>query len=77
MYPHKQTRILFLLVSGALTLIGGITEMYRAAKDLLAPAAPAMKEVSIPAEMHLVIGVVLVFVGGLLLYLGFRAKWKR
>lgn len=77
LHPHKQTRILFLLISGALTLIGGITEMCRAAKDLLAPAAPAMKGISIPAEMHLVIGVMLVFVGGLLLYLGFRAKWKR
>ena len=74
LHPDKQTRILFLLISGALTLIGGIAEMCRAAKDLL---APAMKGISIPAEMHLVIGVMLVFVGGLLLYLGFRAKWKR
>ncbi len=77
MHPHKQTRILFLLISGTLTLIGGIAEMYRAAKDMLAPAAPAMKGITIPVEMHLVIGVMLVFVGVLLLYLGFRAKWKR
>jgi DNA-binding transcriptional ArsR family regulator len=77
LHPHKQTRILFLLISGVLTLIGGIAEMYRAAKDMLAPAVPAMKGVSIPAEMHLVIGVTLVFVGVLLLYISFRAKWER
>lgn len=77
LHPHKQTRILFLLISGALTLIGGITEMCRAAKDMFAPAAPPMKGISVPSEMHLVIGVVLVLVGVLLLYLGFRVKWKR
>jgi len=77
LHPHRQIRILFLLASGALTLIGGIAEMCRAVKDMFAPAAPPMKGISIPSEMHLVIGIVLVFVGGLLLYLGFRAKWKR
>ncbi|MEA1944399.1 MAG: winged helix-turn-helix domain-containing protein [Euryarchaeota archaeon] len=77
LHPHRQTKILVLLVSGMLTLIGGIAEMCRAVKDMLAPAAPPMKGISIPSEMHLVIGVVLVLIGVLLLYLGFRAKWNR
>ncbi|MEA1944404.1 MAG: winged helix-turn-helix domain-containing protein [Euryarchaeota archaeon] len=77
LHPHRETRILFLLASGALAMVGGIVEMCRAVKDMFAPAAPPMKGISIPAEMHLVTGIVLVFVGVLLLYLGFRAKWKR
>jgi len=77
LHPHKQTRILFLLASGALVLVGGIVEICRAVTDMLVPAAPPMKGISIPAEVHLVIGIVLVFVGALLLHLCFRAKWKR
>lgn len=77
-HPHERTKIEILIASASLAFFGGIFEIYRFVAEgiPLPPLKPGLPVLMLRDPAHLVVGLILAFVGTLLLYLALRI-WRR
>ncbi len=74
LHPHEMTKIIILLSSAALSIVGGIIEMYWFIKSTFPGIEEAEEIVPLYEPKYLIFSMILLSLGALFSYLAFRMR---